>query len=199
MRELDTMYSHIVGWVKILLPLAALALLSTLFLVPRPQSQPDAALVANVARIAQEQRVMTPEFSGVTGTGAIVKLSARKATPHPELANTIFVQEMRLNIDRPDGSTLDVTAVEGEFDAGTREARFLGLARLSTSNGYEMETQGLRVLLDTGEVLSDGQLEIQTPFGRMTAGQVAFSNPEQAGQAQMLFHNGVRLIYIAQE
>jgi lipopolysaccharide export system protein LptC len=93
------------------------------------------------------------------------------------------------------GSFVEVTAVQGEVDGRARTASFLGLARLQTSNGYEMETNGLVAELQTGRVTSNGLLEIRAPFGDLTAGMVTFQvATPQTGQ-QMLFTNGVSLLY----
>ncbi|MEO1640301.1 MAG: hypothetical protein AAFU41_13760, partial [Pseudomonadota bacterium] len=76
-----------------------------------------------------------------------------------------------------------------------RVARFLGLARLETSTGYQMETNGLIASLDTGLVTSDGLLEVRAPFGELTAGQVEFSWQGEGIGQQILFTGGVRLLY----
>ena len=128
----DNFHSQLVGWSKIILPLGALALLSTLFLFAR--------------------------------SGA-------------------------------DGSKLRVTAIEGEIDSLARIARLKGLARLETSSGYSMETNGLTANLESGVINSDGALEVRAPFGQITAGQVTFATSAYNTGQQMIFTNGVRLIY----
>ena len=58
-----------------------------------------------------------------------------------------------------------------------------------------METNGLTAELDTGLVTSDGLLEIRAPFGELTAGKVTFLIASEDRGQQMLFTNGVRLLY----
>lgn len=195
MRSNDNLYSAVVGWAKIILPLCALALLSTLFLFSRGQNEPTDIAFSEVQAIAREQRLSAPRFSGVTDDGAVLSISARTAKPDPNAPDTVNIDGMLLRMDNPSGSHLTVTATEGELDGRARVARFLGLARLETSSGFEMETNGLIAELDTGIVTSDGLLEIHAPFGELTAGQVTFQvSAENTGQ-QMLFTNGVRLLY----
>ena len=191
----QNLHSQIVGWAKIILPLCALGLLSTLFLFARSSTDPSDIAIAEVAEIAREQRVSAPEFSGVTDDGSIVVISAKSARPSDTAPDTVSIDEMQMKMDNTDGSQIEVTATLGELDGRARVARFLGLARLQTSTGYEMETNGLIAELDTGIVRSDGLLEIRAPFGELTAGTVTFQvSSEDTGQ-QMLFTNGVRLLY----
>ncbi|WP_341367682.1 hypothetical protein [Yoonia sp. BS5-3] len=199
MGNADNLYSMWVGWAKIVLPLCALGLLSTLFLFARGQNEPTDIAFAEVEAIAQEQRLSQPRFSGVTEEGAILSVSARNATPNDANPDTVSINEMLLRMDNPDGSYVEVTAPLGELDGREKVARFLGLARLHTSTGYEMETNGLIAALDTGVVKSDGLLEIRAPFGELTAGMVTFQvTSENTGQ-QMLFTNGVKLVYNPQQ
>lgn len=191
----DNLHSQLVGWAKIILPLCALALLSTLFLFARGTNEPSEIPLAEVEEIAREQRISAPEFSGVTDEGAIVVISARTARPDTQRPDTVSIDDMRLRMENADGSNLDVSATLGEIDGQDRVARFLGLARLETSTGYQMETNGLIAELDTGLVTSDGLLEIRAPFGQLTAGNVTFHVESEGTAQQMLFTNGVRLLY----
>lgn len=194
----DNLYSQIVSMAKILLPLGALGLLSTLFLFARGQNEPTDINLTEVAEIAREQRLSAPRFSGVSDDGAVVSITARSAQPDSIDPDKVAISDLQMRMDNPDGSNLVVTATQGEVDSAHNIVRFLGLARLDTSTGFVMETNGLIAELDTGIVTSDGLLEIRAPFGQLTAGQVTFQvSRDNLGQ-QMLFTNGVKLIYIPQ-
>lgn len=199
MASSDNFHSQLVGWAKILLPLAALALLSTLFLFSRGQNEPTDIALSEVEAIARDQRLSAPRFSGVTEDGAIISITARTARPDETRADTISIEDLRMRMDHADGSHIEVTGTEGEVDGRNEVARFLGLARLITSTGYEMETNGLIAELDTGVVTTDGLLEVHAPFGELTAGQVTFQVSRDNTGQQMLFTNGVRLVYRPQQ
>mgnify|MGYP002173189719 CR=1 FL=1 len=106
---------------------------------------------------------------------------------------------MFASIDVVTGTHIDIRAGRGEINNATRIARLTGLARIETSNGYEMETAGITANLTTGQITSDGALEIQAPFGSLTAGQMIIETPEGMGGQVMLFQNGVRLVYTPQQ
>lgn len=195
MRPADNMHSQIVGWAKIILPLGALALLSTLFMLARAPKDQTGIPFSEIADIARDQRITAPKFSGLTNEGSVVTLTARSAQPDTAQPDTVMIDALMFRMENPDGSNLTVTATTGELDGRAGIARFLGLARLETSSGFEMETNGLTAELDTGIVTSDGLLEIRAPFGELTAGKVTFNvTGDQTGQ-QMHFTDGVRLIY----
>lgn len=195
MTETNNFHSQMVGWAKIVLPLCALGLLSTLFLFARGTSDPSDFALGEVAEIAREQRVSAPEFSGVTDDGSVIVIAARSARPDTERAGTITIDDMRLRLDGTDGSSVEITAIQGEVNSVDQEARLLGLARLETSNGYALETSGLVAQLRTGRIMSDGVVEIRAPFGQMTAGQVIIETDANESGQQILFTKGVRLLY----
>lgn len=198
MNGADNLHSQLVGWAKIILPLCALALLSTLFLFARGSGAPSEVTMTRVEAIAREQRLSAPEFSGVTDEGAIIVVAAKSARPGDSGPDTVTIEEIRMRMDNPDGSNVEVNAIMGEIDGRSQVAYFEGLARIETSGGFAMETNGLTANLETGVIMSDGLIEIRAPFGILTAGNVMFqASADDTGQ-QMLFTNGVRLLYSPQ-
>ena len=98
----DNTYSRLVAWLKILFPLIALAILSTLFLVARTvdpaQDLPYADV--DVAELAREQRIGQPNYSGVTADGAAISLSARSALPDADNPRRITGTDVNADIRR---------------------------------------------------------------------------------------------------
>ena len=81
----DNFHSALVGWLKIVLPLTALGLLSTLFLVSRTIDPSDAIPFATVDiedRIRQP-RLTLPTWAGVTDDGSAMTVTATEARPLP--------------------------------------------------------------------------------------------------------------------
>jgi lipopolysaccharide export system protein LptC len=192
----DNLYSKFVGFLKITLPLAALALMSTVFLFARAPTQDSAVPYAEIEEIAREPRLSGAQVSGVADDGSVIQLTAETARP---LGDVLLVETMFASIDAVNGIHIDIRAGRGEINNATRIARLTGLARIETSNGYEMETAGITANLTTGQITSDGALEIQAPFGSLTAGQMIIETPEGMGGQVMLFQNGVRLVYTPQQ
>lgn len=191
----DNFYSYLVSWTKIILPVGALGLLSSLFLFARGPAQPSEISFAEIIAMAREQRVTAPRFSGVTNKNSTFFIKASSATPDLNRRDAVDFDQMTMRMDNADGSSIDVTSSVGTVDGKTRIATFMGLAHVETSSGYQMESAGLIAELDSGTVTSDGELEIRGPFGTLTAGQVTFVITDTDAGQQMLFTQGVHLIY----
>lgn len=76
-------HTQIVGWLKVTLPLMALAILATLFLLA-DRIDPEAALPyaeVDVEGLAREPRMTAPTYAGTTSDGAALTLSANEARP----------------------------------------------------------------------------------------------------------------------
>lgn len=191
----DNLHTLLVGWAKIILPMGALALLSTLFLFARSTNDTGDIPFAEIAVLAAEQRITAPKFSGVTDDGSVIAITARNATPDPTNAQALTVESLTLALNAPDGSTLNITSGTSRIDGAAKSAKLEGLARLTTSTGYTMETVGITADLATGVISSDGVLEIQAPFGELTAGRLEVIVGVNGTGRQMLFTDGVRLLY----
>ena len=186
-------HSTIVVWAKTLLPLLALALLSTLFLFARAPAIDDSAIPsADIEVLAQEQRVSAPAISGVASDGSILEMTAESARPEGE---TLHVSEIRATIHAPGGALVTIRAGTGEVDTVRRVASLSGLAQIETSTGYAVETAALTADFDSGRIETLGPLEAQAPFGELTAGRLVIETPEGGGR-QLDFRDGVRLVYL---
>ena len=191
----DNLHSRLVSWAKIILPLCALALLSTLFLFARGANDPTDIPVAEIDALAREQRITAPSFSGVETDGSLITIKAQSAQPESGSLGELTITSPLLTLDASDGTSLTIVAGEGALSSTAQTARRSGLARLETSSGYLMETTELRADLSSGEIQSLGPLAIKAPFGELTAGLVRISlGKDNAGQ-QMHFTQGVNMIY----
>jgi lipopolysaccharide export system protein LptC len=161
MGDADNLHSQMVGWAKIVLPLCALGILSTLFLFARDSNDLDTSALEQAEEIARAQRVTAPEFAGVTDDGSVVVIAAKSAQPDATRLDTVQIDDISMRLDTPEGNFLTVNATKGEVDGRAQIASFLGLARLETSTGYALETNGLMAELATGRITSEGLLEIR--------------------------------------
>ena len=189
-------YSQFVGFLKVTLPLAALILMSTVFLFARAPSPETTIPYAEIQEIAREPGLSGAQFSGVADDGSVISLTARNTRP---VGDIITADTLLVGIDTVDGTRIDISAGTGEINNSAQTARLTGLARMVTSNGYEMETAGFTANFSTGRIVSEGALEVQAPFGALTAGNLVIETPEGTDEQVMLFQNGVRLVYTPQQ
>ena len=195
MAESDNLYSRFVNWSKIILPLAALALLSTLFLFARNPGTDTSVPYAEIEEIAREPRISEPAFAGIADDGSVISVTATTIRPEPDAPNSFSITDLGLTIVATDGSRIELTASEGRLDGTAQVALLTGLVRLTSSSGYAMESGAISANLAHGSLESLGPLAARAPFGELTAGSLLISaGPDGAG-SQMVFHNGVRLLY----
>jgi lipopolysaccharide export system protein LptC len=191
----DDLYSRFVGWMKVLLPLAALALLSTMFLLARGGNSVQSIPIADLAVLAREQGMTNPNLAGVTSDGSAVSITAAALRPDTLAVDAFSIIAPTLVLDATDGSRVEISAGLGAIDGRLKLMTLTELVRVGTSSGYMMETTGIEADLGSGQISSLGPLEVQAPFGTLTAGKVVvMTSPDGLGQ-QMVFNGGVRLLY----
>lgn len=193
----DNFYSWLVASMKIILPLVALGLLSTLFLISRTV---DPTRSAPVARIDLEQRAhdlgaTNPSFAGVTDRGDEVTFRAGRAKPDPNdperlLADTVSA-EMRL----ASGTVVGITADRADMHQREYTAILDGSVSVQSSMGYRLHTETLRARTDRLHARTDGPVTGTGPPGTLTAGRMLLTFDDEAGAAQLIFTDGVKLVY----
>ena len=115
-----------------------------------------------------------------------------------ERPDAFALTEVHAEIVAVDGSEIFVTAGMGIMDPRTKTAEMTGLARLTSSSGYVMETEGLIADFDTGVLTSVGPLDVEAPFGTLSAGGLEVRMQPDGGGQRMVFNQGVRLLYLPQ-
>ena len=186
-------YSRFVALAKVLLPLAALMILSVLFLFAR-RTEPEAE-IPYVEALAEEPRIVGPSYAGVAENGAVIALKAREIRP---LGDGVYTATgLRGDVTMADGRRVELQAGGAEFDEPGQVARLTGLSRVVTSDGYRIETRGGEADLSAGVITVPGALEVRAPFGALTAGGLRLEDAESG--AGLVFTGGVRLLYDPQD
>lgn len=198
MAQPGDFYSRLVYWLKIVLPLMALAVLSTLFLASRRIDSDDAIPYADVdvEKLAREPRLSSPEYSGVTSDGAAIWVTAEAARPDPEDSRRVTATGIALVIDAPDGGRSSITAPEGLIDSGAQSLTLSGGVQIENSLGYRLSTGPLWAAMNRTEVLAEGPVQAQAPYGHLSAGGMELrSTPGDAAAHVLVFIGRVKLIY----
>lgn len=198
MTTYDNNYSRFVAYTKVILPVIALGILSTLFLLSRnidpSQSIPFADV--DVEKLAREQGIGAPNYAGVTDDGSAISITADTARPLAGNPKVIIATNMTTVIEDADGGRLDITAKAGKIDSRQQVVTLNGGVQLLTSTGYIINTSGLTAALDETSMVSEGAITATGPLGTLNAGQMLLSPQNKPGQAHVLvFKGGVKLIY----
>ena len=189
--------TRIVRWLRVLLPLVALAILSTLFLLSKkPGGDPQIPYAdVDAEEMAREPQMVLPEFAGVTADGAAITLRADQVRSDGKAVGD--ASRLRMTWRAEDGLAADLTAPGGTVEAGG--IRLTGGVRITTSSGWAMTTPEVDSPTGDGEtqaaIIAPGEVNAFAPFGQLTAGAMELSRADQAGDHLLNFTGGVRLIY----
>ncbi|WP_166417681.1 LPS export ABC transporter periplasmic protein LptC [Cochlodiniinecator piscidefendens] len=201
MASLNDTYSRFILWTKIALPLAGLLLLATLFLFSRGISPDQAIPFADVDldALSREQRMSQPAYSGVTANGEMLSFTAQTVRPDSGNQGQFTAENLSMSIETPSGLSFTATAGKGGLDDATQVARLEDQVHLSTSSGFEIDTDAITTSIDGSLFITDGQIDAIGPFGTLTAGRAHIEALEETpNQYVLIFNEGVKLIYTPQ-
>jgi lipopolysaccharide export system protein LptC len=195
----DNLHSRLVFWLKILLPLAALVLLSTLFLVSRGIRPEDAIPYAegDIADQLRSPRLSTPDFAGVTADGAAISLKAAEVRLAPDGAGVpAEVQDLTGLVETPDGVRTELSAHSVQLDPPSNRMILGGGVKIASSSGYRIATPELSVALDRTSLSATGAITATGPAFSLTAGEMQLGLADGTpGTYLLVFKGGVRMVY----
>lgn len=200
MATTDNFYSRLVAWMKIILPLTALGLLSTLFLISRHIDPTKSIPIAEIdlEQRAQDQGATNAAFAGVTGGGDEVMITAETARPSPDNPRLINAEDITATMQLVSGTVVTVTSDRGNMDQSDLDASLIGNVNIDTTTGYKVTTERLDARLDVLHAETPGPVSGVGPPGDLTAGRMVLTGDEETGQAHLVFTDGVKLVYTPQ-
>lgn len=189
-------HSRSIAYLKVLLPLAALVLLSTLFLIARRvQTDP----VIPFAKFEMEsrlrgQQVTSPFFTGTTEDGHEITIAAAKALPGGD-QNSASATDLEAEIRTTEGRSILLLSDTGTVRPDKDTATLSGNVRILSADGTRVETDQLDTLLSGLEARSPGTVTATGPLGDFTAGTMRIFTKSKNGPVHIEFTDGVKLVY----
>ncbi len=193
----QSLHSRVVWWTKLILPVVALGLLSTLFLLARTVDPDNALPIADVdvTERAREQQLTAPRFAGVSANGTTFALSATRAKPDAADPRRMTAEDIRLTLTMPEGGDTTVRAGLGEVDTGSRDIALAGDIRIETPDGFALRTERLQGSLGQMMITAPGEIIGIGPLGKIRAGAMQIGESPE-GDRGLLFTGGVELLYL---
>ena len=188
-------YSRMVSYLKVFLPLAALALLSTLFLIS-PGSDTEAVIPFADREIEERlrgQQVTAPFFSGSTAQGDEIWVTAEMASASAD--QPVIANALRAEIRMVAGGQITLTSDRGTVHPDQDLARFVGNVEITTTEGMVVTTEVLKTQLSAVHAESPGAIRAKGDLGELTAGHMEISSETVGGPVHLLFTNDVKLVY----
>ncbi|QOL82102.1 hypothetical protein [Pseudooceanicola spongiae] len=188
-------YSRAVAWLKVILPLSAIGILSTVFLLSRSHD-PNASLpysTIDLRDAARNERVTMPSFSGTNETGDLIAFTAD--TARPNAANQQEADNVAAKIDLTSGQTITFVGDHGIIDQPIDTATLLGGVVITSSTGYKILTEALDSGMRQVHAESKGPISGDGPPGHFSAGRMTLTSDPATGDAYLVFTEGVKLVY----
>lgn len=191
------LHSRLVAWLKIILPLAALGLLSTLFLLSRSIDTSKSIPISSIdiEKRAREQGASNPAFAGVTDSGDQVTVTAQIAWPDITNPNRVLAEGVESQLQLTSGEVIDITSNTAEVLQQDYIAILIGDVVVTTSTGYRMTTEKLESRFDKLYAESLAPVSGTGPPGKLDAGRMLLTSDPDTGDAHLLFTGGVKLLY----
>jgi lipopolysaccharide export system protein LptC len=190
-------HTRMVGWLKVALPLLAVAVLATLFLLSDQIDPEDALPYAEVDVVdrAREPRMTAPNYAGTTSDGGSLTLRAEEARPATADAPAL-AQRLVLELTTPDGGRTELRSAAAEIDRDAQRMVLSGGVTVTTGTGYRLDTAEVLARMDRSGLESRGAVTAAGPVGDLEAGgMVLTQDPETPGSYVLVFNRGVRLVY----
>lgn len=196
-RPDPSIYSRWVAVLKIAFPLIAIALLSTVFLVPR-EDKIEGGLVftkIDIATLGDGLTISNPRFSGITNSGDTFTITAKRAIPDAAKPTKIEMADITAHLTFSDGLLVDVAAPFGVARLGSQVLEIEGELTASGSNQYSFKAEGGVFDLRSGTYESDGPVQLDGPGQHLTAEKMTV-RPSDTGNGHIfLFENKVQMSY----
>jgi lipopolysaccharide export system protein LptC len=190
-------YTRLVSWLKVLFPLMALALLSTLFLLSRGidpgQSIPFAE--KEIQERLRDQQITAPFFTGATAQGHELTFYADVLTTPDGKIGSNKAENVRVTITTTQGTSYRLQSNSAEIELATNRAELTDDVVIMTSTGYRLTSDLMTSGLSSLDVESPGPVYGTAPEGTLEAGAMTITQPQNGGATQLFFTNRVKLIY----
>ncbi len=170
--SLTNRYSVFVGFMKVLLPATAAALM--LLVVAWPQFViEEEGFRLSVSKLAPDQAesltMLNARFEGLDERNRPYAVTADIATQSENDTDLVTLERPKADITLEDGAWLALTAKSGEYHKEAQVLDLTGSVNLFHDKGFELRTESARVRLDEGMAEGAQPVEGQGSIGTIQA------------------------------
>lgn len=196
-------YSRFIYYVKIILPLIAIALLSTVFLFTKERTLEGGLTFskADLLSLKTGMRLSKPRFSGSNAQGDVYDFSAQLVLPDAPNPSMLEAVGLSGEIRFIQGEKLLLNAGKAEYRVNTQALRLLDGISIAFSNGFHAKSEELLAELEIGRLTTKGAVIASSPMGNIEAGSLRVEQELQNGEEKRMiwFENGVKLVFNLQD
>jgi len=164
-------YSLFVGWMKWLLPAAAIGLVGLVMMWPQLERVGEQAGRSLMASVAPEDvaniQLVNPRYMGTDDQDRPYMLTADVARQNNPEADLVTLEAPKADITLADGTWLALTAENGAYFQKSEELNLNGAVTIFHDKGYSFETDEARVDLQAGTAQGDMPVIAHGPLGTL--------------------------------
>ncbi len=193
--------SRVVAILKVGLPLVALALLSTLFLMQSDDGFQGGGISftqGDMEALGEGLSVDNPILTGTSANNDRFRFTADRVIPDAAPPTRADMTRLAGDIELARGTRINLSAPTGAFDITNQRIALTGPVLIDMSDGYHMNAEAMDIDLAQGVLEARQDVETKGPIGTITSGTLRIEpkNPESDDARLISFGNGVRLIYL---
>lgn len=188
-------YSRMVAWLKILLPLIAIAVLGTVFLFNSNDGF-EAGFTfsrADIETLEKGSFIKSPQINGITQKGEPFHLLADEIRPLDADNTVVVITNLDVEFRFNSGAWAKVTSPSALMDVAAETVWFESGGRLVTSDGNTAVVDTLHLLMASGELQGSG-IVADGPLGRVSAENFRIESNGSENRV-LWFENNVRMLY----
>jgi lipopolysaccharide export system protein LptC len=191
-------HSRVVAILKLGLPLVALALVASVFLVQTDDRVGGtiAFSEADVAQLGDGLRLTNSVFTGTTASGDRFRFAAAVVVPDAAPPKRAALTKLDGSLELIEGPTVSLSAERGNLYIPTQRLDIDGNVRITSSDGYVMVADKATIDFASGTFVAGDTVATTGPLGEITSGSLHVSPAASTGEARRFsFSNGVHVVY----
>ena len=194
-------HSIMVMTLKVVLPLVALGLLVSMFLMSKkvPELTEIPFSQTKLIERSKGQQMSAPYYLGVTGSGDEISIAANTLNPDNTNGSSAVIDQISSKIETKDGVTIHMFSNNGFLYNDTEMFVMEGLVSVITNNGYQLRASKIDARLDKTWVFIQGPIQGSLPSGRFDAGSLEIVRSVETDALNFYFKGGVKMIYIPED
>ena len=165
--------SPMIGALRVLLPLLALALIALVIGWPHLMGSRGGLIapMLSPAKIDGSDVMLmhNPRYVGETDAAEPYEVVAESAYLDPLAPERVHLEKLTAEIEKRDGRDLRLVALEGVYHRDADKLELVGGIELSTSDGYRILTESARIDMDLGHVAGEQRITGSGPRGTLAA------------------------------
>jgi lipopolysaccharide export system protein LptC len=197
MSHQGLLYSRIVRVLKIFLPLIAIVMLSSIFLLSRGNKSTNAIPFATfeLEQRIKDQQVSKPIYTGTNEAGDDVRISAQTLKQDETLDDVAHLDAVNVLITSDAKPDVTLTSDNGTVFRNQGKVHLLGSVFVANTDGYQM-TSPEAWIYDRGvKIVAHGPVNGLGPATKLQAGHMEMNRQTKGGPMQIHFTGGVSVVY----